>query len=233
MAEPPMLELPDEIDLRSVSSQRTWDPKIPGGVYEHIRERAPAEITGIVLHQTACYMGERPERYLHTGAHRIVTRGGQRLWLHDATARIVAANGFNARCVSIEGDGIYAGDDSTEALSFSTTWDDPTTAVRERPMSVTAPLVGAYRETIRSIVREVAAAGGRVKFLFAHRQSSESRRNDPGRQIWQAVAMPMIAELGLNVAEHDYNPHTFRIVDGAGGRPIPESWDPACVGNRY
>lgn len=224
-----MVELPDEIDLRAHSSQRTWDPQVPGGVFEHVRSRTIREVTGIVLHQTACVMGERPERYLNTGAHFVCTRGGQRLRLHDVTDRIVSANGFNARCVSIECDGIYPGDDSNQARAIATTWDDPTTKIREQPMVPTLALIAVARGTIRAIVREVRAAGGEVKYLFAHRQSSETRENDPGACLWREVAIPMIAELGLNVPTPSFDPRTFAIDSG---RPIPTCWDPACS-NRY
>ncbi len=216
-----MLELPDEIDLRAVSSKRTWDPKLPGGVFEHARERTAELTTGICLHQTACYMGERPERYLATGAHRIVTRGGQRFRLHDATDRIVSANGFNARCVSIEGDGIYAGVEGDP----KTVWDDPSTRTREMAMDLPDAFVAAYRETCRSIIREVAELGGKIKFILCHRQSSGSRQNDPGQSIYQRVARVIMDEFGLSNGGPG-----FKVDDG---RAIPAEWDERCVGVKY
>ena len=216
-----MLELPDEVDLRHVSSHRTWDPHIPGGVYEHVRTRPWSEVTGICVHQTACYMGERHERYLAIGAHYVVTRGGQRLRMHDETDRIVSANGFNARCVSVEGDGIYAGIEGDPR----TVWDDPTTKAREMAMDLPDAFVAAYRETIRTIVRRVREAGGSVKFLLCHRQSSESRQNDPGQGIYQRVVRPMLDELGLSNGGVG-----FKVDDG---RAIPEVWDERAKGVRY
>ncbi len=216
-----MLELPDEIDLRTVSSKRTWDPHLPGGVFEHVRARSIHDVTGICLHQTACYMGERPERYLNTGAHRIVTRGGQRLRLHDVTDRIVSANGFNARCVSIEGDGIYAGIEGDPR----TVWDDPTTRVRELAMDLPDAFVAAYLETCRSIIREVAAAGGKIQFILCHRQSSESRQSDPGEAIYKRVARVILDEFGLSNGGVG-----FKVDDG---RAIPFEWDERSVGIRY
>lgn len=230
-----IVELPDEIDLRAHSSKLTWG--VPGGVYEHVRERAPDKITAIVLHQTACLMGEKPDRYLNTGAHYVCTRGGQRIWLHDEDQRIVSADGFNARGVSIECDGIYPGDDSTPALALAMTWDDPTTKIREQPMVPTSALVAAGRETCRAIIRRTAARGGRIKFLFAHRQSSETRRDDPGAALWRLVAMPIIEEFGLNETvvdpvnpKRNFDAITFKVDDG---RTIPACWNPAFRGNRY
>jgi hypothetical protein len=220
-----MLELPDPIDLRSSSDQRTYTTDAQGrhlfGVYENIRTRPPSGITGICCHQTACYMGEKPARYLSTGAHRVVTRGGEQLWLHDSTDRIVSANGFNARCVSIEGDGIYAGVEGDPR----TVWDDPTTKVRESAMDLPDAFVAAYRETIRAIVREVAAKGGAIKFILCHRQSSGTRQNDPGQGIYQQVVRPMLDELGLSNGGAG-----FKIDDG---RAIPEVWDERAKGVRY
>lgn len=230
-----LLELPDPIDLTAVSDKRTWtvDPKTKAhlyGVYESSRSRDAEHITGIVLHQTACFMGEKPSRYLSTGAHRVVTRGGLQLKLHEVVDRIVSANGFDARCVSIECDGLYAGDDTTPQRALATTWDDPTTKVREQPMAITSEQVVATLATIDDIIADVAGRGGRIKFLFAHRQSSDTRESDPGRAHWQQIAMPAIAKHDLNKPENGFDPKTFVV---GSGRAIPECWNPAYKGNRY
>lgn len=221
----PMLELPDELDLRSASDKRTFtiDSKTRAhyGVFESSRSRPIAEVTGICLHQTACLLGERPERWLNVGAHYGVTRGGKRLRLHDETDRIVHGNGFNARCVGIEGDGTYAGIEG----DLRTVWDDPTTKYREQGMDLPDPFIAAYLETCRAIIRRVHDAGGAIKFILAHRQSSESRQNDPGEGIWKRVALVIMKEFGL----HDGGVG-FKVDDG---RPIPEAWDPSKVGIRY
>ena len=92
-------------------------------------------------------------------------------------------------------------------------------------MQLTPEAVEATKALIRWIVAEVAAHGGQVRALVAHRQSSATRRNDPGSAIWQAVALPMHAELGLSDGGVGF------AIDG--GKPIPEAWDPRCVGVRY
>lgn len=229
-----LLELPDEIDLRAVSDQRQYTTDAKGrhlyGVFERTRTRDWSQITGIVLHQTACLMGERPARYLNMGAHWGVTRGGLRLRLHELTDRIVSANRFNARCVSVEIDGRYAGDETSPARKLATTWDDKSTQVRELPMDLTPEAEAAALWVCESIVDEVAANGGQVKFFFAHRQSSGTRQSDPGEQPWRRVALPFIAKHKLNLQAPTFLDRTFKVDDG---RVIPERWDPSFKGNRY
>jgi hypothetical protein len=99
-----------------------------------------------------------------------------------------------------------------------TVWDDPSTLWREQGQVLTDESVEATRQAIRRIVARVAANGGEVKALVAHRQSSASRRNDPGSAVWSRIALPMSAELGLS----DGGPG-FKIGDG---RAIPKEWDP-------
>lgn len=233
-----MLELPDVLDLTHLSDQRLYaiDPKtkVHSGVFYadgngKPRRRTPKEITAIVCHQTACLMGESPSRYLHTGCHRVVTRGGQRFKLHAATDVIVSANGFDMRSVSIEGDGLYAGDDSTPELRVRTTWDDPSTKVREVALDLTGPFIAAYIQTIGDICAEVAELGGKVEFLLAHRQSSEDRRDDPGRGIYRQVMLPAAAKYGLRIGP-EIQPAPFKIGTGYG---VPETWDERAKGVRY
>jgi len=68
-----------------------------------------SKVTGICLHQTACHMGERLERYNTIGAHFVVTRSGKVLWMHGLERLVVHGNGWNNQTVGIEIDGLYAG----------------------------------------------------------------------------------------------------------------------------
>lgn len=188
---------------------------------DHVFGRRPwTGVTGITLHQTACTLGENPPRWDSIGAHVGVTRAGRVIWIHDFTSLVAHGNGWNSKCVGIEMDGLYEGIEGDP----STLWDDPSTATRERASMVTPELVASARAAIRWICAEVAAHGGRVGALVAHRQSSKDRRNDPGSALWQAVALPMQASLGLS------------SIGGqaiGSGYPIPEAWDPARVGVKY
>lgn len=179
------------------------------------------QVTGITLHQTACLLGERPARWDSVGCHVGVTRGGQIIQLHDFTEVVVHGNGWNNRCVGIEMDGLYAGLEG----DMRTVWDDPSTPIREQGMAVTDELVEAACAAVKWIYDEVAARGGAIKFLVAHRQSSIDRRNDPGEALWKRVGLRMQDELGLS--------HGDDLGFKLGGYSIPEAWDPRCVGVPY
>ena len=197
-------------DRRSVASQRY--------VYS---SRTWKQITGITLHQTACNMGERLERYDGIGAHFVVTRAGKVLWMHDLDLIVVHGNGWNNRCVGIEIDGLYAGVEGDPR----TVWNDPSTPFREVAQELPESAAGPARQLVRWIVEEVRRHGGACTKLVAHRQASKDRRDDPGSAIWQRVALPLHAELGM-----DDGGVGFTIGDGY---PIPEAWDPRCRGIRY
>jgi hypothetical protein len=182
------------------------------------RARPISKVTAIVLHQTGCVMGERPERYDGGGAHVFVTRRGAVIWLHDWDRRVVAANGFNDFTVSVEFDGLLYGVEGDP----KTVWDNPATPAKEQGMPLTGEQVEAGLDVIRWIVADVARRGGRIEALRAHREASASRRSDPGEAAWTHVALRASRELGLL----------------AGGTPIgdglhiPREWDPTS-GHRY
>lgn len=204
------------VDRRDTAAQAHG----PHGAWK-VGRRPWSKVTGICLHQTACMLGERDERWDSVGAHLGITRSGKVIWLHDFDSVVAHGNGWNAQTVGIEIDGLYAGIEG----DVSTVWDNPDTPSREQGMVLTSEAADAARQTIRWICRRVHAHGGRVRALVAHRQSSGTRRNDPGSAIWQAVALPMHAELGLSDGGIG-----FHLDDG---RAIPEAWDPRCIGVRY
>jgi hypothetical protein len=176
--------------------------------------------TGITLHQTACDMGERPERYDTMGAHWGVLRSGKIIRLCDNNRIVYHGNGWNGRCVGIEVNGLYAGreDDPRTAVdeALQTTWDNPATKSREKPQKVTAESMRALRMLCRYIAWDIEQHGGHLAVMGAHRQSSKDRRNDPGEAIWKGGALPIIGELGLS----DGGPNFV-----LGGYALPECWD--------
>lgn len=200
------------IDRRKFAAQQHG----PKGKWK-VGRRALAKTTGICLHQTACLLGERPERWDTVGCHVGITRSGKVIWLHDFDRVVAHGNGWNAQTVGIEIDGLYAGIEG----DAKTVWDDPSTPQRELGMVLTVETEIAVKDAIRWICGKAPA----VKALVAHRQSSESRRNDPGSAIWQRIALPMMKECDLS----DGGPG-FKIGDG---RPIPEAWDPSRRLVRY
>lgn len=206
---------PNLIDLRKESGTKQGKKTIVYG------RRKWSKVTGITLHQTACVLGERPERWLNVGCHVGITRSGKVLWLHDFDQLVVHGHGWNAQCVGIEIDGLYAGIQGDQR----TVWDDPSTARHEQGMSIEPVQMEAVKDAIRWIVARVKARKGWVRALVAHRQSTDDRTTDPGSGIWQAVALPMMEELDLD----DGGPG-FTL---GRGEPIPEAWDPSRTGIRY
>lgn len=211
-----VVRIPDNlIDLRKQSGKTNGKKRIVFGT------RTWKKTTGVTLHQTACKLGERPERWLNVGCHVGVTRSGKVLWLHDFTDLVVHGHGWNNQCVGIEIDGLYAGVEGDPR----TVWDDKSTPEREQGMDIRPVQMEAVRQAIRWIYDVVQAHGGQLHALVAHRQSTDDRTSDPGSGIWQAVAIPMHLELGLTDG-----PPGFTIGKG---EPIPEAWDPSRKGIRY
>lgn len=199
-------------------SERTRDRRSVASKKHDYGERPWTKITGICLHQTACVLGENPERWDSVGCHIGVTRAGYVIRLHDFDRLIVHGNGWNSQCVGIEIDGTYEGIEGDER----TLWKGDSRVHAQRP---TAEAIEATQQVIRSICDEVSANGGKIKALVAHRQASASRRSDPGSGIWKSIALPMMKELKLT----DGGPG-FKIGDGL---PIPESWDVNRKGIKY
>lgn len=171
------------------------------------------------LHQMACRGPGGWERWRDLASHFAVLAEGRAAWLYDLDALLWHGHGWNGRSVGLEFEGWFAG---VEARP-ETLWAPPhAPAARRRSMILSAEQAEAGREAVRLAVATVAAHGGRVRYLAAHRQSCAEKVSDPGEQIWQAVALPMKAELGLATAP------TL-----SGGRPIPEAWDPGAKGVPY
>lgn len=212
--------LPNMIDRRKHHAPVVKEKGKPPRIYKPKR-RSWGATRGITLHQTACWLGERPERYDHIGAHFAITRRATILWMADLDRVVFHGNGFNNQCVGIEIDGLFAGVDGDPR----TVWDDPSTPHREEAMVPTGPQLQAARDLIGWIKATVVENGGELEVLVAHRQSSETRRNDPGSAVWREVALPMMLLHGLS----DGGPG-FKI---GGGRPIPELWDASRKGVPY
>ncbi len=182
-----------------------------------VTDRPLSSVTGVCLHQTACLLGENVPRYDNVGAHFAVTRMGKVIWLHDFDRKVAAANGWNNGTVSIEIDGLYAGVEGDP----STVWDDPSTPSRETAMVLTQETIHAVNALLEWIKGQL---GPQMNVIVAHRQSSESRRNDPGSAIWKACALPMHAKLGCSDGGVGFK------LDGYA---IPAVWDPRCTGIKY
>jgi hypothetical protein len=205
---------------RPVPDDRFFDMRSLAGTKHDYGERSWSKVTGVCLHQTACVLGEKPERWATVGAHVGITRAGKVIHLHDFNRLIVHGNGWNTQCVGIEMDGTYAGVEGDDR----TFWR-PASDPGRKAQSPTPELVDAATAAIRWIAAVIESHGGRVNAIVAHRQASKDRQSDPGSALWKAVALPLHAELKVTDGGVGFKLGT--------GYAIPEAWDPRCKGIRY
>lgn len=194
-----------------------------------VKRRDPASVTGVTLHQTAVVFGARPEHTRRAGGnadlaaayrvaedvpvHAVAMRSGYVVLRADVLDYLPHAGRLNASTLGLEIEGRYPGLE-----------DDPSTLVREdlrtlwgdasRRTLVTPGIVAAAAEALRLLVEHGRAADCPLQHVYAHRQSSEGRRSDPGQGLWRAL-MPVCAELGLTPRP------TYTVGKG---RPIPAAW---------
>lgn len=165
-------------------------------------KRDPKTVTALVLHQMACCAQRRdPLRsYLGIKAHYAILRDGRILQLHPVSALVWASNGFNARSVAVEFAGNFP--------DVRGRWWEGERMGRDR---VTPAQLEAGRCLVRHLKRTIG-----LKTVLAHRQSSNSRENDPGPDIWFHVGQWAVDKLGLR----DGGPG-FKVGTG---KPILDAW---------
>jgi peptidoglycan hydrolase-like protein with peptidoglycan-binding domain len=186
---------------------------------QHVKGvRAWGEIDGITLHQTGIYMNSTVKRFLRLRAHMgIIDPGGRGtvVLVNPLTAYMWHAQELNAKTVGIEINGLFEGVDGKGL---------PKKDRHKKLCRASDAQILATRKGMEWICKEVAKHGGQVRYVYAHRQSSENRRSDPGSRVWQEVALWAESNLGLET-HPDYTVGT--------GRAIPEAWDPRQVGVKY
>jgi hypothetical protein len=165
--------------------------------------RRPEDIDAIVLHQTACDFGAkkgepRYRRALDVACHALTFKTGETVLAAPLLWYVNHGNGFNPRSLGFEVEGHYPGIPGR----------GPGTDV------FTPEHRAAFREGFKALVRLAESAGIRLRYLWAHRQSSATRRADPGFEIWQE-AEDLAFALGLRTLPN--------LVIGS-GRPIPGAW---------
>lgn len=150
-----------------------------------------SKINGIVLHQVAVNNVGRAA-YPKMTAHLAVHHDGTVYYIHPLDTRLAHGHGFNNDTIGIEVAGHFRNADKmTEAQAIG------------------------LRRAIQFAVEEAARNGGQITNLYAHRQSSDDRYCDPGRDIMQRGGMWAVRTLGLQI----YPEH----VRGDGD-PLPEDW---------
>jgi hypothetical protein len=164
--------------------------------------RAPGTVDALVLHQMACcYRPRDPlRRFLSITSHFAITHDGRILQLHPTAALLWASNGFNRRSVAVE----FAGNFPNVRGRW---WEGD----RFGRNQVTQRQIDAGRRLVRHLVSTIG-----IRFVFAHRQSSASRENDPGPDLWYNVGQWAVSSAGLS----DGGPG-FKV---GSGNPILPAW---------
>lgn len=187
--------------------------------------RPASTIDTVCVHQTACVFGpladppRRHRRAVDVASHAVAFRDGVGVLQTPSRWYVNGGNGWNRRSVHLEIEGHYPG-----------TPDDPTTPRREDRESVwghePTPLdevtLDTARATLRVLVEAARAEGCPLAYIVAHRQSSPSRRSDPGYEIWRELVLGFaVPVLGLRT-----RPETVLGM----GRPIPATWGEGTAG---
>lgn len=209
-------------DLRKEQSSPSPKSRVRGG---KTVVRNPAAVTGIVIHQTAVKYGVADyqvaasggdrelalaRRSLGVACHVMAFHDGFVAWSNELERYIYHGNGYNSYTLGIEIDGNYPG------LIGGATWNG------KLATEVTETIVAAACNGIRLLVEEGRKLGMPLNNVYAHRQSSSSRRSDPGEELWNRVVLEYVVPvLGLI-------PHPTEIIGD--GRAIPPEWDPSGVG---
>ena len=215
-------------------------PALPKPKHRIIRgkvaKRDMRTITGVTIHQTACVFGvsdagvkrasgdvelATARRALGVACHGLAFTGGFYALPNPLDWYVWHANALNETTLGLEVEGLYAGleddPDTVPREDLETTWNGP-------PMKLTDETVASARACLARLVNEARAAGAPLTNVFAHRQSSDTRRSDPGEAIWQKVVLDYaVPVLGLTAKPS--------AVFGP-GRPIPVEWAPDGV-RRY
>lgn len=164
------------------------------------RPRPPGSVYALVLHQMAFSRGNDPAKYTNTKSHFAILPDGTILQLHPVSAWLAASNGFNARSVAVE----FAGNLPNVRGKC---WSPATNGCHR----VTDAQILAGRRLVDHLVRTIG-----LTHVLAHRQSSATRENDPGPDIWYHVGQWAIERRGMT----DGGP-TFKV---GGGQPILPAW---------
>jgi hypothetical protein len=238
----------DQVRVFDWREQQSNPPALVRGIRKHklvrVREgrelvrrvhvRDPRDVDGIVLHQTACTFGpsdnelKRHRRAFGVACHALAFRDMSVVLPNPLLWQVNHANGFNPRALGLEGEGRLPGlmDDPSTAPreDLESTWGGPPDDVTD---ALVASMCRAIRELCDLMYRE---HGVTLKYLWAHRQSSKTRRSDPGQEVWQRVGIDYaVRVLGLKTEPGLVLPSK---ASGA-GRPIPKAWDLTHGVGRY
>lgn len=167
------------------------------------------QITGVVLHRTACVLGEDPKRYLPVNAHIGVTLGGKIILSHPFNLHIWHGHRPSLWCIGIEFDGNPEG--------YPGYYWKPGGG----PHAITESQVKASKVLLDILLGEFEQHNRPFKYIYAHRQASDQRECDPGFDCWRKVAIPWMEKTGATPGDIGLEGTTFGT-----GFHISKHWDP-------
>lgn len=183
-------------------------------LYSH--QRGWPEINGVTLHQTGCEMPQHPNGWGRVNAHIGITQEGRTILINEFTDMIWHAQGLSKTTIGIEIEGNFPG----VRGDMRTLWKGG-----GGPHFFNIAMKMALDECFELLCTEFDRNNAAWESVHAHRQSSRSRRADPGSEIWQTIAMPWGKRLGLEQADGGPDWHLPK------GMAIPKRWNPAYPGN--
>lgn len=176
--------------------------------------RSPADVDSIVLHQTGCKMPTSAAGWSRLNAHIGITSEGLVVFANGFLDWIWHAQGLSQRSIGVE-----------VAGNFQGLVNDPKTLWKGGgPAATLTPEMIAGAEVAAQLISdECERLGITIRYIFAHRQSKDTRTADPGQDIWQRIAIPWEEEFGADI--------DTEFCCGS-GKPIPREWDAGAM-TRY
>lgn len=213
----PQPEKPDAPDgpLTLVDGVEVWDYRgqvKPPKNGRHTRDWD--QISGIVLHRTACVLGEKPQRYFPVNCHIGVTLEGRIVLPHPWELMIWHGHYPSRWTIGIEFDGNPEGYPATD--KHGAYWWKPGGG----PHGITDAQVKAGWVLLKLLTDEFEKRGRALKYIYSHKQGSQDRECDPGWECWQKVALPWMEKTGAIPGDAGWQGTVF-----GDGFHISQSWD--------
>lgn len=172
--------------------------------------RDPRTITALVLHHMAYKAKDskgkysNPEKYLTVGAHFCILLDGRIMQHHPVSRMIWHSNCTSPRSVGVEFEGNFP--------DIKGAWWYPTDKKTGKKIQINEDTpTEAQFEAGRFLLRYLKLILD-LKHVLAHRQSSDTRENDPGPDIWFNVGEWGLANLGLKDGGKDFKCGTGKAI---------------------